>query len=140
MPQVEASRRGVGWIDIHADPRRFLLDEPGCQESKQPRADSATAALRNDIDPLQFSSARVSAREVSSNKAKEGIGFRCYVYDAGSQRVLRMQFPILLRFPLFGPDSRYGGNVLSLNLSIMHAGHGRTISSPRVAERARSQQ
>lgn len=132
VPTVKAQCAGIGRFHIDANANRFLLNKPTCQEAKQFRCSSASATLSSNIDPLQFSIARVAAGEMSTDKANHGMAFRSHINDTGHQRLLRMEFavqiprnagnPVSLRFPLPGSDSRQGGNVRKFDQSIKHSG------------------
>jgi hypothetical protein len=95
VAQVEASCRCVGRVNIHADPRCFLLGKPCGQKAKQFRSYCAPSALRNYVDPLQFTITRIPARQVSCNKAHERFALQRNETYTRHQCLLRMEFAIL---------------------------------------------
>src|SRR5438552_3259104 len=89
--------------------------------------------LRNDVDPLQLSVARIAACEMPRNEPHPRFAVDRDVNDTRHQRLLRMVFsgqvprdavPLeLLSLAPSRPHVRQGRDIGWLNLSVAHRGH-----------------
>jgi hypothetical protein len=121
VPRVERASYRIVRLDIYAYPKGLVLNEPTGHQTKQLRTHAGFALLMDDVDPLQFSVAGISRREMACCEADH----RAFVYRHETRSrcscLPRIQlpcqisrdavFPIVWLTPLACATASHGGDV-----------------------------